>query len=177
VDLRKAAKDATEHLISLGYNDIGTWGRPKDYPLDREKLAGYREAFQAHGLPVPSSCYTYEEHGDLETIVRPLFASGRHPKAWFGMSDAHLMRLVRIIGEFSLRIPEDIALVGMDDIESSKFFTPPLTSVRIPFRQAGSSSVDALLRLIEDPEEISVRIVLRHSLVVRESCGAFARAR
>jgi DNA-binding LacI/PurR family transcriptional regulator len=172
VDLRRAALDAVEHLMSLGHVNIGTWGHVEEYRIDREKMAGFREAFEAHELPIPSACFSFERDGDLEDIARSLFTSGSFPPAWFGMADEHVMRLVKVIREFGLRIPEDIALVGMDDIEPSKFFTPPLSSIHIPFRQAGAAAVDVLLRLIEDPIESSIRIVLKHKLVIRESCGA-----
>jgi DNA-binding LacI/PurR family transcriptional regulator len=177
VDLRRAAREAVEHLLSLGRVAIATWGRPGEYRLDREKMAGYRDAHAARGLPAPSGCYSYEKDGDLEDVARRLFSSASRPDAWFGLSDTHLMRLANVIREFDLRIPEDIALVGMDDIEPSRFFSPPLTTVRIPFREAGAAAVDVLLGLVENPLEDSVKVLLKHELVVRESCGARAAGR
>jgi len=174
VDLRRAAHDAVAHLLSLGYADIGTWGRPADYRIDREKLAGMRDAFEERGLPPPSKVFTYETDGDLEPAARRLLAEGRFPKAWFGLSDTHLMRLGVVFREAGLRVPEDVALVGMDDQEPSRFFSPPLTTVRIPFRQAGTSAVDVLLGMIEHPAQESIHMYLKHELVVRESCGAKA---
>jgi DNA-binding LacI/PurR family transcriptional regulator len=174
IDLRRAAREAVEHLFSLGHTEIGTWGCPGDFKIDREKIAGYREAFAARGLPVPEACFAFEKDGELEDIARRLLGEGRFPRAWLGLSDMHLMRLGVVLRERGLRIPEDVALVGMDDQESSKFFSPPLTTVRIPFRQAGSSAVDALLGLIENGAEDSIRMYLKHELVVRESCGAKA---
>jgi DNA-binding LacI/PurR family transcriptional regulator len=176
VDLRRAAREAVEHLFSLGHTDIGTWGCPGDYKIDREKIAGYREAFTARGLAVPDSCFAFERDGDLEEVARRLLSEGRFPRAWLGLSDMHLMRLGAVLREGGLRVPEDVALVGMDDQESSKFFSPPLTTVRIPFRQAGVSAVDALLGLIENSAEESIHLYLKHELVVRESCGAKAAA-
>ncbi len=172
VDLRNAAREAVDHLISLGHTDIATWGRPIDYRLDRDKMNGFRDAFAARGLPVPASLYTFEKDGDLEDIARTLFSSDSRPHAWFGLSDTHLMRLGTVVREFGLKVPEDIALVGMDDLEASKFFSPPLTSVRIPFREAGSTAVDVLLRLLENPNEAAIHVFLKHELVIRESCGA-----
>jgi DNA-binding LacI/PurR family transcriptional regulator len=171
-DLRAAARQAVEHLLALGHTEIGTWGRPKDYSIDREKLLGYREAFTLRGLPVPASYATYEDDGDLEPVARRLFSSSEPPHAWLGLSDTHIMRLGAVLRELGLRAPEDVALVGMDDIETSRYFTPPLTTVHFPFRQAGSNAVDLLLDLIEDPVKSAAHVFLRHELIIRESCGA-----
>ncbi len=174
-DLRKAAQEAVEHLLSLGHRDIGSWGRPGDYRIDRDKMAGYRDAYLKWGLNPPELQYRYESDGELEDIVRRLFANKVFPHAWFGLSDSHLMRLLPLIREYGLRIPEDIALVGMDDLEPSRFFMPPITSVHIPFREAGATAVDALVGLLENPKRVSTRIILKHELIVRESCGAKLR--
>jgi Transcriptional regulators len=172
VDLRKAAREVVDHLLDRGYRDIGAWGKPTTYRLDREKMAGYAEAYEARGLPVPDRRFDYDEDGDLEPIARQLLDEDRFPEAWFGLSDMHIMRLGVVLRERGLRVPEDVALVGMDDQESSEFFSPPLTTVRIPFRQAGATAVDSLLCLLENPLCASMRILLKHELIVRESCGA-----
>jgi DNA-binding LacI/PurR family transcriptional regulator len=174
INLRLAAQEAVEYLIDLGYTSVGTWGRPATYRIDAEKMAGFRDAFKHRGLPVPPYHYTFEDNGDLVDVVRRLFRSGTFPRAWFGMSDNNLMLMAPVIREFKLRVPEDIALVGMDDIEPSRFFSPPITSVHIPFKEAGSRAVDALLGMLEDPLQLSARIILRHELIIRESCGGLA---
>jgi DNA-binding LacI/PurR family transcriptional regulator len=176
VDLRRAAREAVDYLLSLGYRDIGTWGCPADHRIDREKMAGFRDAFAARGLSLPSACFSQDADGELEEVARRLLDAGSFPRAWFGLSDMHLMRLGVVLRDRGLLVPEDVALVGMDDQEASKYFSPPLTTVRIPFRQAGASAVDLLLGLIENPMEASVRIYLKHELVIRESCGSRMQA-
>lgn len=177
VDLRAAAREAVEHLLDLGYEEIGTWGCPGEYALDAEKFAGYRDAFASRGLPLPRLSFSLEEDGDLEDVARRLLDEARFPRAWFGLSDTHLLRLGAVLRERGLKVPEDVALVGMDDQETSKFYSPPLTSVRIPFRQAGAAAVDMLLGLVENTSEESVHMFLKHELIVRESCGAAAKAK
>jgi DNA-binding LacI/PurR family transcriptional regulator len=172
IDQRRAAREAVEHLLDLGYREVGTWGCPSSYRLDKEKIEGFREAFAGRGLPVPSTVYTLEGDGELEEVARRLLDGGRFPRAWFGASDTHLMRLGAVLRERGLAVPADVALVGMDDQETSKFFSPPLTTVRIPFRRAGAAAVDLLMNLVDHPEEESAHLFLKHELVVRESCGA-----
>jgi DNA-binding LacI/PurR family transcriptional regulator len=172
IDLRRAAREAVEHLLSLGYEDIGTWGRPKAFRLDRAKMLGFRDAFEVRGLAPSNLCYDFDVDGDLEDVARRLLDEGRFPRAWFGLSDMHLMRLAVVLRERGLSIPEDVAMVGMDDQESSQFFSPPLTTVRNPFRQAGASAVDILLGLMENSTQESVHMYLKHELMIRESCGS-----
>lgn len=171
IDQRRAAREAVEYLLSLGYGDVGTWGCPAEFRVDREKMAGYREAFAARGLAPSASCFARDADGELEAVARLLLDAGSFPRAWLGLSDMHLMRLIAVLRERGLEVPRDVAVVGMDDQETSKFFSPPLSTVRIPFRQAGASAVDILLDLIENPAERSIHMYLKHELVVRESCG------
>lgn len=171
IDQRRAAREAVEHLLAQGHSEIGAWGCPADYRVDREKLAGYDDAFAARGLSPPACRFAQDRDGELEAVARRLIDAGSFPRAWFGLSDMHLMRLGAVLREAGLRIPEDVALVGMDDQEASQFFSPPLTTVRIPFRQAGASAVDILLGLIENPEERSIHLYLKHELIIRESSG------
>ena len=171
VDIRAAASAAVGHLLDLGYAEIGTWGLPGLYSLDREKLEGYKDAFAARGLEPSGPLLVSDTDQDLEDEMRKLFSTSRRPRAFFGLTDATLMRLGSVLRELGLSVPADVALAGMDDIESSRYFSPPLTTVRIPFRRAGSSAVDLLLGLVEDPERVSEQLILRHELVIRESCG------
>ncbi len=172
VDHRSAAQDAVSHLADLGHTEIGTWGVPHTYRIDKDKRIGYLAALEKKGLRVPDCCLDFDINGDLETAVQALIDNRKLPTAWFAASDEHAMRLIKIARENGVRVPEDIAIVGIDDVGPAEYLNPPLTSVHIPFREAGSAALDALRQLIENPSESSIRVVMRHQLVVRESCGA-----
>ena len=172
VDHRQAARDAVFHLFDLGHREVGTWGITSRFRVDREKRVGYVRAFEEKGWPVPQSCLDFDAHGDLEEAVLNLISGGKLPSAWFAASDEHAMRFMKIVRDHGLSVPEDVALVGMDDVESAEYFNPALTSVHIPYERAGSGAFDVLKHLIENPHERSLRIVLKHHIVTRESCGA-----
>jgi DNA-binding LacI/PurR family transcriptional regulator len=172
IDHRVAARDAVFHLFGLGHRVVGTWGIPGTYRVDREKRVGYLRACEEKGLEVPACCLDFETHGDLEGAVQRLIDDKQLPPAWFAASDEHAMRFIKVARDNGVSVPEDVAIVGMDDVESAEYLNPSLTSVHIPFEAAGSAAFDVLKHLIENPHEQSLRIVLKHNLVIRESCGA-----
>jgi LacI family transcriptional regulator len=99
----------------------------------------------------------------------------RHPDAVFAASDMMAFGALRALREEGLRVPEDVALVGFDDVPQAARSEPPLTSVRQPIYRLGTTTVDSLLDLIEYPDSSPRRIVLPTELVVRASCGSALR--
>ncbi|HWP67652.1 MAG TPA: LacI family DNA-binding transcriptional regulator [Rectinemataceae bacterium] len=169
-DFRLAAKEATMHLFSLGRKRIALWDDgSKVSRVQRDKLAGYVSAFEEAGIPLPGDLLTSRESGELEDEASRILSSSRRPDAWFAMDDRAAMRVIRTARDLGLRVPEDLAVIGMNDIETASISRPSLSSVRIPFFEAGWTAVDVLARLIERPVEQSIRILLGHSLIARES--------
>jgi LacI family transcriptional regulator len=96
----------------------------------------------------------------------------RRPDAVFVASDMMAIGAMRAMREAGLRVPEDVAVVGFDDLPQSARTEPPLTTVRQPTYRLGATTVDSLLDLIEYPDSSPRRIVLPTELVVRASCGS-----
>ncbi len=92
------------------------------------------------------------------------------PDAVFSASDAMAFAAMRAIQEAGLRIPEDIAVVGFDDIPPAANSIPPLTTVRQPIQRTGSLAAELLIDLIEHPDALPRRVVLPTELVIRSSC-------
>lgn len=170
-DLPRAAKEATEHLLSLGHREIGNWGVTETIRIDRLKRSGYMEALEEAGVFRPEFALEMHRHGDLEDAIHTLIEAGRLPSAWFCSSDEHALRLIRAVRKKGLRIPEDLAVVGMDAVDDGEFTYPSLTTVGMPFDEEGEIAFEVLKRLMDNPGEVSVRVVLKHRLIVRESCG------
>ena len=171
VDHQAAAQDALTYLMDRGFTEIGTWGHTSEFRVDKEKRLGYLAAFRERDLPVPESCLSFDEDGDLEPAVERLIEERKLPPAWFAASDDHALRLIKVVRQYGVRVPDDIAIVGMDDAGQAEFMNPSLTTIHIPFRAAGAAAFDVLRDLIENPEEESLRVVMKHRLVIRESCG------
>jgi DNA-binding LacI/PurR family transcriptional regulator len=97
------------------------------------------------------------------------------PDAVFAASDMTAYGAMRAIHEANLRIPEDVAVVGFDDIPASARTTPALTTVRQPVQQMGSKAAEVLINVIENDINTTQKLIMDTELVVRESCGASKR--
>jgi len=169
--LRQAACEATGYLLDLGHRDIGTWGVVSSSRIDREKRLGYFDAFRLRGLEPSGPCLEMDTHGTLPEAAERLIAAGDLPSAWFCPSDEHALQLYRTAREKGVRIPEDLSVVSMDDVESAEYLMPPLTTVRMPFQAEGAVAFDVLKHLMENPAVESHHVVLKHELIIRDSCA------
>lgn len=177
VDNARAAYTAVHHLVRLGHRRIGMiTNGPLRYTASQERLAGYRQALERHGIPfnpdlVVEGNFTAAS-GEIAMQrlleVRPL------PTAVFVASDTVALGALRLLRERGLRVPEDIALVGFDDIPLAAYVDPPLTTVRLPAYELGREAAQMLLTLVEKRPLPRTRVLLDTSLVVRASCGALS---
>lgn len=161
---------ATEHLVSLGHRRVAVIGGPP-FKSTRERLAGYRTALQEAGAtPDPA----LERPGGFvaETgyeAARGLLSLPERPTAIFAGNDLQAMGVYRALYELGLRCPDDVSVVGFDDLALSRLLTPALTTVRQPVREMGAQATRMLLRIVEGKTLQSSRVELATSLVVRES--------
>ena len=175
VDNVGAARMAVEHLIRLGYKRIATITGPKGTASGEDREAGYREALESHRLPVQEDLIVegdFSESSGAMGMQRLLSAA---PTAVFAASDIMAIGALKAIREAGLRVPEDIALVGFDDVPVAAAVEPALTTVRQPIERLGSMAADLLLNLLDNPPETSSpanRLILPAKLIVRDSCGA-----
>lgn len=170
VDNVNGARMAVEHLIQLGHRRIGTITGPLDMTSGQDRLQGYRQALAAHNLPIEEELIVegdFREGGGVTGMQRLLSAS---PSAVFVASDIMALGALKALREENLRVPQDISLVGFDDIPLASALEPPLTTVRQPVRRMGTLAVEMLLDLIEHPGAGPRRIVLPTQLVIRKSC-------
>ena len=183
-DNRGGARAAVEHLIRLGRRRVGffhgtlpEWSHPM-----RERMEGYRMALDGASMALDErlavEAGTYESllTDDPSTFARERVAAAlrgpERPDAVFVASDVLALKVMGVIRELGLRIPEDVAVVGFDDILMSAHATPPLTTVRQPAARVGERAAQLLLQRIEgsgDAAPVHERIPCE--LVVRKSCG------
>ncbi len=138
----------------------------------RDRLAGYTDALRDFGLPRASELIVEGDWSEASgyAAMRRLLAA--KPDAVFAANDSMALAALRALKEQGLRVPEDVALVGYDDIPAAAAADPPLTTVRQPIRRLGEVAAQTLLALIDDPSGAQRRIVLPTELVVRASCGS-----
>jgi len=180
VDNLGAAREAVEHLISLGHRQIACiTNAALPYTSAVQRLNGYCQALEASGIPYDSDLV---REGDFETQsgyeqMKSLLDSGKKFSAVFVASDALALGAYHAIRESGLTIPEDISLVGFDDLPLSSFISPALTTVRMPARKIAQDSCYLLMRLMKRDFPESRMISLPTTLIIRDSTRELEESR
>ncbi len=180
---------ATRHLLELGHRRIGYIQGPLHYLCAQERYQGYCQALGEAGItPDPALFW----QGDFEilsgrTCGEAILAlpDGQRPTAVFASSDLMAYGLLAVAEEHGVRLPEDLAVIGFDDVPPPIHTRVALTTVRQPFYEMGQRGMQMLLDLVTQPRHIAAadgaapevmeRLQLATSVVVRESCGARVR--
>jgi len=172
-DDRYGAYIATKHLISLGYQSIGLIGITEE-AFHRECLSGYLQALAEYGLRIESP-FIQKGSGSMESaydITRKIIKQKKFPRAFFVVTDEMAIGVIRAVKDSGLNVPQDIAVVGMDDIPLLDYVDPPLTTVRIYIAEMGRTAVGMLLDLIRGQYNGKNQIAIQPKLVIRKTCGA-----
>lgn len=170
VDQAAAGRLATEHLLALGHTRIAHIRGVRGWFDAEERVRGWREALLAAGCPVPEPVEGGWTAAGGYRAAAGLLDSPDRPTAIFAANDLVALGAMTACRERRLRVPDDIAVVGVDNLDGSDFYEPPLTTIQQPFAQAGVLALDLLWRGM-DAGECAHRFV-RPELVVRHSCGA-----
>ncbi len=171
----KASFEATQHLAELGHKRIGFIGGSHDFIVTQDRLKGYHQALDAVGIPFdPRLIIAAEfiEEGGYLGMLRLLALSDR-PSAIVASDDVLAFGAMRAAGEMGYRIPEDLAIVGFNDIPLAKLSNPPLTTVSVNILELGQKAAGMLIDQIQSPEEKQQSAIIGHELVIRRSCGAW----
>lgn len=171
VDQSLAARLATRHLLDLGHETVWHVAGPGEWLDAASRSAGWRETLEAEGRVAPP-----ELKGDWspESGYRNGLVLGRIPDvtAVFVASDEMAFGVIRALHELGRRVPEDISVVGVDDIALAEYCSPSLTTVAQPFAEMGALAVAHLMRHIADPEAAPDPASVEPKLVVRASTAA-----
>lgn len=169
IDNEQGGRDATRHLIDLGHERITHIAGPSDWFDARARVMGWRAELEAAGLPVPEVLSGGWEGADGYAAAQRILAQQERPTAVFAANDYVALGAMRAFHQAGLRIPEDIAVVGYDDVAGCEFYEPPLTTVRQPFADLGRHAIDTLLSVL-DGHTVGTE-PSRPELVVRDSSG------
>jgi LacI family transcriptional regulator len=175
IDNVAAARMAVEHLIRLGHRRVATIAGPQSMTSGQDRLAGYRQALEAHRLAVDEALVVEGDFTEMGGTMAARQLLARSPTAIFAASDIMAVGALKALREAAVRVPEDVALIGFDDVPIAAALEPALTTVRQPIEDLGSTAADLLLDLLENPpdERASAhRIILPTQLLIRDSCGA-----
>jgi len=162
---------ATQYLINKGHTHIACIAGPLDKTPARLRLEGYRDAMARAGLTIHDGdeiIGNFEFSGGLEAM-QMLLALETRPQAVFICNDAMAVGAYLALYQAGLRVPQDIAIVGYDDIELAQYMTPPLTTIHQPKDELGELAIDVLIHRISDPTQQQQRLQLTPVLMERGS--------
>jgi DNA-binding LacI/PurR family transcriptional regulator len=168
VDQYQGAVSATQHLLDLGHQSVWHVSGPPDWLESRERIEGWRTTLEAAGADPPAplpgdwSARAGYDHGrrlSADPDVTAIFAA----------NDQMALGVIRALHEAGRVIPEEVSVVGFDDIPEAPYFLPPLTTVRQDFIEVGSRSLRLLVRSIEAGDRAPSRSLVEPQLIVRAS--------
>lgn len=176
---RSGTREALEHLIGLGHRRIGFITGKPGVSSARERLAGYRDALRDADIPYRHELVVtgdfLEERGYQAT--EQLLKLEQPPTAVFTSADTAAFGAIKAARAAGLHVPDDISIVGFDDIPEASLVMPPLTTVRQPLMEMGATAVRLLQRLMDEPAATPRRTELETELVVRGSTAPPPKAR
>lgn len=169
-----AGRIMTEYLIRLGHQRIGALGGPDKYSSLRDRMRGYRIAMLENGLALDPSLQPSSVSGNPRKgygQMQKLMALPEPPTAIFAVSDRAAFGAMEAIKDAGLVCPDDISVVGIDDVRDSAYSTPPLTTFRVPKYDLGKTAVLMLHNLRLDKSIPPAKTVLLGKLLVRQSAA------
>lgn len=172
-----ATYEATMHLIGLGHTRIGFLGGSEDLVVTADRLSGYQRALREAGIaPEPKLMVSsfFLEQGGYLGMMR-LLALSERPTAILASDDVLAFGAMRAAAELGYRLPDDMAIVGFNDIRLAELANPSLTSVRVHMQELGQAAGEILIEQIRTEAREPVHRLIETTLIVRNSCGAKRR--
>ncbi|NYF11014.1 DNA-binding LacI/PurR family transcriptional regulator [Leifsonia sp. AK011] len=175
IDQYRGARTAVRHLVELGHDRIFHLGGPQLAPDSIERVRGWRDEMIANRLVVHDvlhgdwSARSGYELGMRMTDIEP-------GSAVFAANDYLALGLISALHERGLRVPEDVSVVGFDDVPEAGYLMPPLTTIRQDFASLGALIMQKVLIAMEEPDNVSESTPLPTSLVVRDSTRRVERS-
>ena len=174
LDHRRAAQLALKHLVDLGHREIALMKGPPDSSDSVDRWKAVCCVSQGLGIQVRPEL-TVQIEGEAGTpelgypFTKQLLAGNRAFSALLAFNDSSAIGAIRAINEAGLRVPEDISVVGFDDIQSAAYSSPALTTIRQPLQKMGEIAARTLLGRIDDPEQYLPELLIEPELIVRKS--------
>lgn len=166
------AYNATKYLIDKNHTQIAHITGETTKLSSNDRVRGYKKALEDAGIPVNKNLIVnseFVEKGGYDA-VKKLFSKDIKFTAIFASNDKIAFGAIKAIREEGLKVPDDVSIIGFDDIESTKYFNPPLTSIRMELFQMAELSTKSIIESIENDVEFSANYVVPVTLIERKSC-------
>ncbi|MDO7905707.1 substrate-binding domain-containing protein [Paenibacillus sp. JX-17] len=176
-DLRRAVREVLDYLESLGHTRIGYIGghnESYDRTTRDERELAFGDWFKERNQDETAFMYTgsnwYPEDG-YQLMKRALESSSR-PTAFLVQNDSMAVGALRALHEAGIKVPEEMSIIGFNDIAMSEFMQPPLTTVKVHMEYMGETAVELIADRLNSKRDIAKKVVLPTKLIVRESCAS-----
>jgi LacI family transcriptional regulator len=172
IDNVKAGFDATEHLINQGCRRIIYLSGNRNSNVYMDRFIGYKEALQRHDIPFDSELILVdklnEESG--ERTVSKILSLKNRPDGIFATNDTSAVSIICKLKGIGIKVPEEIAVVGFNNVHISRVIDPSLTTIHYPGMEMGEVAASTLMEMLnKDGQSITKTVVLDHKLIIRES--------
>ena len=175
IDIRSAALEVLEHMVNNGHRRIGFIGG-REYvgkskeSLEDERERAYREFTKEKGIYDEANVYigSFTTEGGYDMMKRAI-EKGNIPTVFFVASDSMAMGVIQALYESGLNVPHEVGIVSFNDIHTSKYLIPPLSTVRVHTEFMGATAVGLLLERVKEKREIPKKVVIPTELIIRES--------
>jgi LacI family transcriptional regulator len=165
---------ATRYLIELGHRRIGFLAGRPDLESARRREQGYRAALEGAGIEFDPQLVRVGGYSEdsARSPAQELLEMEARPSAIFAANDVSAIQTMRVAAELGLAVPDQLSVIGFDNIPESALTNPPLTTIDQSIQQMGYEAATLLIRLIEEPNAEAIHVRLPTELVVRRSCRA-----
>jgi DNA-binding LacI/PurR family transcriptional regulator len=173
IDNQKAAESAVSHLVSLGHKRIAIITNALNFASSKDRLQGYKSVLERNNLPYDENLVFIADRtpeSGYQTMqallkIKPL------PSAVFIASDTVALGSLNALYENGIHVPQELAVVGFDDITLARYVIPPLTTIHLPAYSLGLGAANMLIQQINNDFRESSEIILQTRLIIRESSG------
>ncbi|MGM0829144.1 MAG: LacI family DNA-binding transcriptional regulator [Bacillota bacterium] len=174
LDNESAIKMAVDHFAEKGYERIGimTTSLHRHVTPRVERINGFRRALREKGIPIREEYIKSMEVEFIQDGLHDMLSADEPPRALIAGNDLTLIEILRYIKTNHIRVPEELALIGIDDVSFASLFTPELTTIAQPTFEMGKQAAELLLNKIKDPDFIEEKHIYRFrpELMIRQSC-------
>ncbi len=174
IDNLKGAESAVNHLVKLGHKRIAAISNaPLNYSSSKERINGYKNVLERNDLPVDEDLILIGDRTPDSgyAAMQILLKKKPLPSAVFISSDTVALGAMNALYENNIKVPDDIAIVGFDDIALAQYVIPPLTTVHLPAYSIGLGAASMIIQQLNGDLKESREIILQTRLIVRESSG------
>ncbi|MFA6599297.1 MAG: LacI family DNA-binding transcriptional regulator [Ignavibacteriaceae bacterium] len=168
---------ATNHLITLGHRNIAFIGGDMKHPSLSDRLSGYKQALGNANIPIKNNFIIadakYPDRKNGYNSAKKLFSKNKNVSAVFAGNDAMAIGVLHYLNDNGYKVPQDVSLVGFDDVEADLMLRPPLTTIRVPKIEMGIEALKLIVNTLKNKKSLSKKVLVPVELIIRESTSVY----